>query len=95
MALQMDVKSSTGLVIKNAYIKIVEYSCNKNNNVSALIRGYVNKELEFMGCSAIEGSDDIIEIVGGYLDNSPNTKKQIYEHMKLLERYQSAVDVLE
>lgn len=91
----MMVTSSTGLIVESAYIKIDEYSCDKQNNVFARIRAYVSKELENSGSSPIEGSEDLIEITADYSEEAVNTKKQIYNHMKKLEKYSNAIDVLE
>jgi len=90
-ALKKDVTSSTGLVVENAYIKVDEYSCY-GNNVNARLRAYVSKELADNGASPIEGSEDIITLTVDYSDEADNTKKQIYEFAKTLEKYADAVD---
>lgn len=47
------------------------------------------------GFSFISGSEEIITLQGDYSDSATNTKKQIYDHMKILEKYIESVDVLE
>jgi len=94
MDLQLTITSSTGLEIENAYIRIDEYSC-MDSTINARIRAYVSKEMQQQGKSFIEGTEEIITFDGDYSDEAVNTKKQIYEHMKTLEKYQDAVDVLE
>lgn len=94
MALELTVTSSTGLEIENAYIRIDEYSCI-NTTINARVRAYVSKEMREQGRTFIEGTEEIITLEGDYSDSAVNTKKQIYEYMKTLEKYQDAVDVLE
>lgn len=93
MALQQNATSTTGLEIENAYFKIDEYSCDKNNMVKARIRAYVSKKLADSGAAPIEGIDDSLSFVANYEDNAENTKKQIYEHAKTLDKYADAIDV--
>ncbi|MEK3987462.1 hypothetical protein MHB77_29455 [Paenibacillus sp. FSL K6-3166] len=95
MALTKNVTSNTGIEVESAYIKVDEYSCGKNNTVNARVRAYVSREFEQEGKSFIEGAEDIIQIIGDYSDNALNMKKQIYNHIKTLEKYSDAIDVLE
>jgi len=95
MALQMTVVSTTGLEVENAYIKIDDYSCDENNLIRARIRGYVSRELEKSGHDSIEGTEKIITINGDYSNRALNAKIQIYDYIKSLPEYNSAVDVLE
>lgn len=94
MALKMDITSATGLKVEGAYIKIDEYFSYKDNYIFAKVRGYVSKELESTGSAPIEGTEEIIELVCDYSDDAKNSKFQIYTHMKTLEKYADALDVL-
>lgn len=89
------IKSSTGLKVENAYIKIDEYSCDRHNSVNVRVRAYVSKELEMQGAVYLEGSEDIFNTTILYDDYSPNPKKQIYEYLKTLDKYKEATDVIE
>lgn len=95
MALEKNIISSTGLEVQNAYIKIDEYSCGKGNIVNARIRAYASRELEQQGASYLEGTEDIVSFTADYSENAFNSKKQIYEYVKTLEKYSNAVDILE
>lgn len=95
MALQKTITSTAGLEVQNAYIKINEYSCGEENIVNARIRAYVSRELEQQGASHLEGTEEIITLTADYSDDAINTKKQIYEYMKTLEKYTDAIDVIE
>lgn len=95
MALQLTIKSDIGLSIENAYIHIDEYSCNKNEQINARIRAYVSRDLMKSGSSFISGSEEILSLQGDYSDTATNTKKQIYTYVKTLDKYLSAIDVLE
>lgn len=92
MALQMDVMSSSGIPVKNAYIVIMEYTCDKDEYINAKISAYVSQDFKDEGKSPIDGTSDIVTIKGDYTDESMNTKKQIYAHMKTLDKYKDAVD---
>ena len=94
MALKMNVLSSTGLEINNAYLTIDEYHCY-GDKVFATIRAYVSKEMQELGNAPIEGLNDIVELTCDYSENAKNTKIQIYGYLKTLEKYAGAVDVLE
>ena len=94
MALEMDILSETGMEIPKAYFRIDEYSCY-DTRVFAKIRGYVSRELQSKGNSPIEGTEHVVEITGDYSDYARNTKIQIYEYLKTLERYGDAKDVFE
>jgi len=91
MALQKTIQSDIGLEVQNAYIRIDGYSCYENN-INARVRAYINKDMQMQGKMPISGSEDIITLVVDYSDTAVNTKKQIYEHMKTLEKYVDAVD---
>ena len=92
MALKMNVVSSSGIPVNNAYISVVEYSCDKDEYINAKVAAYVSKEFKEEGKASIDGTSDIITIKGDYSDESMNTKKQIYAHMKTLEKYKDAVN---
>lgn len=92
MALEMDVVSSSGIPVKNAYVAVVEYNCDKDEYINAKVAAYVSKEFKEEGKTFIDGTSDIITIKGDYRDESMNTKKQIYAHMKTLEKYEDAID---
>lgn len=94
MALEMDILSETGMDIPKAYFRIDEYSCY-NTKVFAKIRGYVSRDLHIKGNSPIEGTEHVVEITCDYSDYARNTKIQIYEYLKTLERYDNAEDVFE
>lgn len=91
MALSKTILSDTGLEIQNAYIRIDEYNCFESN-IKARARAYISKDLKDAGKSFISGSEDIITFTADYSDTAVNTKKQIYEHMKTLEKYADAID---
>lgn len=93
MALQQKITSSTGLTIDDAYIKVDEYSCGKDNTINARLRAYVSQDLAKEGASHIEGSEDIVTLTANYADDAPNAKKQIYEYAKTLDKYAEAIDV--
>lgn len=95
MALKMTISSDTGLNIENAYIHIDEYSCNKDETINARIRAYVSRELMKSGSAFISGSEEIITLQGDYSDTATNAKKQIYAHMKTLDKYKDTTDILE
>lgn len=95
MALNINIVSDIGQTFENAYIRIDEHSVDKNDTIYARIRGYVSRELMTEGKSFISGSEDIIKFTGNFSDTAVNTKKQIYEYMKTLEKYSVATDVLE
>lgn len=94
MALSKIIISATGLEIQNAYIRIDEYSCFENT-VNARVRAYISKDMQISGKAFISGSEDIITMECDYSDIATNTKKQIYTHMKTLDKYSTAIDVLE
>jgi hypothetical protein len=91
MALQKTIESDVGIEIQNAYILIDEYSCVENN-VNARIRAYVSKDMKEQGKAFISGSEDIISLQCDYSDMAINTKKQIYEYMKTLDKYKDSTD---
>lgn len=93
MALQKNIQSTTGLEIKNAYIKVDNYSCNKNNIVSAKLLAFVSRSASEEGKAPIEGSGEIITLETDYSDGAINTKKQIYEYAKTIDKYKDAIDV--
>lgn len=95
MALKMTIQSNTGINIEDAYIHIDEYSCNKEEVINARIRSYISRDLMKNGANFISGSEEIITIQGDYSDTAMNTKKQIYNHIKTLDKYLSAIDILE
>lgn len=92
MAFQKEVMSLTGMNVQNAYIKIDEYACY-GETVHVRLRAYVSKELADNGNAPIEGSEDIITLTVDYSDDATNTKKQIYEYAKTLDKYADAIDV--
>lgn len=94
MALEMDILSETGMDIPKAYFRIDEYSCY-DTKIFAKIRGYVSRDLHIKGNSPIEGTEHVVEITCDYSDYARNTKIQIYEYLKTLERYDNAEDVFE
>lgn len=89
------ITGDAGLEIQNAYIHIDEYTCDKNEKISARIRAYVSRDLMKSDKSYISGSEDVISLQGNYSDTAVNTKKQIYVYIKTLDKYKNAVDVLE
>lgn len=93
MALQKTVTSASGLTVQDAYIKIDEYTCDKNNTVHATVQAYVNKEFERGGAAPIDGSTHYVALQVDYADDSINAKKQIYEHIKKTNEYADAIDV--
>lgn len=95
MALEMDFKSTTGQIFNRVYFTIDEYSCDKKEIVRAKIRGYITRDLSKSGASPLEGSDSIVELTVDYSDDATNSKKQIYEKLRTLPEFESAVDVLE
>ncbi|ETT64955.1 hypothetical protein BSK66_08045 [Paenibacillus odorifer] len=92
MALLLTLTSATGYEVQDAYIKVDEYGCY-GNTVHARLRACVSKELADNGASSIEGSEDIITLTVDYSDNAANAKKQIYEHVKKLDKYVNSVDI--
>lgn len=95
MAVQMDFTSTTGQSFINVYFKVCEYSCDINEVLRAKIQGYISRDLSKSGASPIEGSAKIIELTADYSDWAINSKKQIYEKLKTLPEFETAVDVLE
>ena len=95
MGLQKTIISSTGIEVADAYIRVDEYSCDKNSNINARVRAYVSRELFYDGKSPIEGSDMTINIQGDYRVGAHNIKTQIYNSIKELEGYADAEDVFE
>lgn len=95
MALQIDINSNIGQEFENAYVVVDEYSCDKNDIIQARIRAYINREKYHEGCEFIGGSEEVITLVCDYGDDATNTKKQIYTHIKSLDKYLNATDVLE
>lgn len=93
MALQITTTASTGYEVRDAYVKITGYTCGINNLVHARLCAYVSKELADAGASHIEGSEDIITLTCDYGDDASNTKKQIYEYAKTLDKFADAVDI--
>lgn len=93
MALQLTFTAATGMVITDAYIKVDEYSCGKDNVVNARLRAYASYQAAQDGLAHIEGSEDIISFTADYDDSAVNTKMQIYEHTKTLDKYADAIDV--
>lgn len=94
MALQKNIQAATGLEVPNAYIKVVEYNCF-GDMVQARLRAYVSKQAALDGKLHIEGSEDVLNLTADYTDEAPNTKKQLYNHAKTLEKYSDAVDIFE
>lgn len=90
MALQMSLTTSSGLRVRDAYIRIDEYSCNRSNVVSARLRAYATKEFAEHGMSAVE--EWTVTLTADYSDEAVNTKKQIYEYAKELPEFELAVD---
>jgi len=95
MALKMTIQSDIGQEFQNAYIRIDEYRCDTNENISARVRAYISRDLMKNGANFIGGSEDIISLKGDYSDLAINIKKQIYEYMKTLAKYSNAIDILE
>lgn len=93
MALMQSVESSTGLIIENAYIKIDEYSCSKDNIVNARLKAYISQDAAKDNKSPIEGSEDFVTMLADYSENAHNVKKQLYEFAKKKEKYKNAIDV--
>lgn len=93
MALQMTITSAAGYEVQDAYFRVDEYSCAKDNAVHARLRAYVSQQAAAEGKAYIEGSEDIITLTVDYSDDADNTKKQIYEYAKTLDRYSEAIDV--
>lgn len=93
MALQKTIISSTGLEIENAYIKIINYTCDNDNVVQATLVAFVSHQFSIEGKSPIEGSKNTITLVDtDYSDNAINAKKQIYDYAKTLDDYKGATD---
>ena len=93
MALQLTFTADTGIVITNAYFKIDEYSCAKDNTINARLRAYASHQAATEGKAYIEGSDNIVTFTADYNDDAANAKKQIYEFAKTLDKYTDAIDV--
>ncbi|QNM43758.1 hypothetical protein [Shouchella clausii] len=92
MALQMSLTTSSGLRVRDAYIRIDEYSCNRSNVVSARLRAYATKEFAEHGMSAVE--EWVVSLTADYSTDAPNTKKQIYDHAKTLPEFELADDYI-
>lgn len=95
MALKMNLNSDIGQEFIDAYFVITEYSCDKNENVHARIRAYVDREKYKQGCDYISGSEQVITLKCDYSEVAINPKKQIYNYMKTLDKYSESVDILE
>lgn len=95
MALQKTILADTGVTHVNAYIKVHSYSCDVDNTINARLRAYASRQHAHDGKAHLEGSEDIVSIVGDYSENADNAKKQIYDKLKLMDNYLDAVDILE
>lgn len=91
-ALQLKIESTTGYEVQDAYVKVDEYSCY-GDTVHARLRAYVSQQASIDGKAHIEGSEEIVTLKVDYSDDACNTKKQIYEHTKMLDKYADAIDV--
>lgn len=95
MALRMNVVSSAGYEVKDAYLRVDELSIRQDDTVVARIRAYVSREGFYAGLTYIEGSEEIISFSGDFSDHAINTKKQAYEYAKTLDMYLTSVDIIE
>lgn len=92
MGLIKDVRTASGILVRNAYFRIDTININKEScNLSLL--SYISREAFVEGKAYITSENYTFKAV--ISDEAPNLFKQAYNHLKLNEGFEDAEDVLE
>lgn len=91
MALLMKIELNSGIIVDEAYIRIENISGNKEQQQITLNI--------YFSTDAVNSSKNPVDqryynFVPSVDDRSPNFIKQGYEHLKTLDEFKNAIDVL-
>lgn len=88
MALIIDRQISSGLHVKNGYLR-VEHIIGNKDSLTSVARIYVSQEVA-------DTASPVDEIIFTFTpvneENSPRWDKQTYEHIKSLDEFADAID---
>lgn len=87
-----DFQLASGMVLETVYLKVDTVSGSKSN-INAIAKIYLSREAANNGFAFVDQAT--CSFTPEVSDESPNYHKQTYEHMKTLDEYSHAVDVLE
>lgn len=93
MALVTKFITASGIELPNAYFRVSFYS-GDDFTLTATVEVY--KDQESRNDENIEPvTTTNVDLIPDMTDEGENPKKQVYEHMKTLPKYENAIDVLE
>lgn len=86
MAISMEIETGHGLVVENAYVKIVELSGNKEN-INLRVDFYLNK------ISSDSGKAPLKQEIYSFIPTlNDNFIKEGYDYLKTLEEFMNSID---
>lgn len=92
MALQKDIDLESGLVVKDAYIRIVRIEGNKSM-LTIVVNIYANREARLDRKPAVQSK--VYNFTPSEDPDSFRWDKQGYQYLKTTNEYADAIDVLE
>lgn len=90
MALQINIKTESGIVINNAYARVEDVSSSGKDLLSIRVRFYASQSHLEKGYNWIE--DKMYQLPLNVNDDAPNYHKQGYEYLKDLPEFTNAID---
>ncbi|MCM3110690.1 hypothetical protein [Lederbergia lenta] len=92
MGLLKDIRTDSGILVRDAYFRVDTISCNKDIcNISLL--SYINRNAFLQGKSFVTTESHTFspDLTAG----APNLFQQAYDYLKTIEDFEDAEDVIE